>query len=134
MTDTDIALPAEWTKKREEAQHRTAVVEYQHETAEDTTFVVSVLSKPADKGFKLRLSAINRTSTHVRHNYPVEEYDTVDDAMEGAQSFIEMFSQRVQEGSVSAADPELEAVRETVETFRGEQIFPSIGRLLRRLR
>ncbi|WP_336331022.1 hypothetical protein [Haloarcula sp. CGMCC 1.2071] len=134
MTDTDIGLPAEWTRKREEAQHSTAVVEYQHETADDTTFVVSVMSKTADEGFKLRLSTINRTSTHVRHDYPVDEYDTVDDAVAGAQSFIEMFSQRVQEGSISAADPEIEAIRGTIEAFRGERVFPSIGRLLRRFR
>lgn len=134
MTDTDITLPAEWTKKREETQHSTAVVEYQHETADETTFVVSVMSNTADEGFNLRLSTINRTSTHVRHDYPVDEYDAIDDAVEGAQSFIEMFSQRLQEGSISSTDPEIEAIRETIETFRGDRVFPSIGRLLRRFR
>jgi hypothetical protein len=58
----------------------------------------------------------------------------VDDAVAGAQSFIEMFSQRIQEGSISAADPEIEAIRETIEAFRGERAFPSIGRLLRQFR
>lgn len=132
MTDTDIALPAEWTKKPEETQHNTAVVKYQHKTAEDTTFVVSVMSKSAERGFKLQLSVINRTSQHVRHDYPIDDYDAVEDAVEGAQSFIEIFSQRLQEGSISSADPEIEAIRETIETFGGNRVFPSIERLLRR--
>lgn len=134
MTETETDLPAEWIEKPDEAQRGPAIVEYQHETADETTFIVSVMPKTADEGFKLRLSTINPTSTHVRHDYPVEEYETQAAAVEGAESFIEEFSQRVREGSISSADPEIDAIRETIQAFKGNRLFPSIGRLLRRLR
>lgn len=133
MTDTDISLPPEWTEKRDKGQHGTAVIEYQHETADDTIFIISILPKIADEGFKLRLSAIERTSAPIRHDYPVQEYDTFGDAVKGAESFIEIFSNQIQEGSILSADLQTEAIHEIIKTFRGEQTFSSIRCLLRRL-
>lgn len=126
VTDTDIDLPAGWAEKRDGSERGTAVVEYHCETADDTTFVVSVMPKTADEGFKLRLSTINSTSTHVRHDYPIDEYDAVEDVVEGAESFIEMFSQRLREGSISSAEPQIEAIRETIQAFKGNRVFRSI--------
>lgn len=65
------------------------------------------MSKTADRGFKLQLPAINRTSTHVQQDYSIDEYDAVDDAVEGTQPFIEMFSQRVREGSILPSAPKI---------------------------
>lgn len=134
VTNTDIDLPAEWIEKSEETQRGSAIVECQHETATETTYIVSVIPQTANKGFKLRLSTINPSSTHVRHDYPIEEYDTREDAVEEAESFIEEFSQRLQEGYISSADPEIEAIRDTIQAFKGNRLFPSIGRLFRRFR
>ncbi|WP_152420653.1 hypothetical protein [Halorubrum tebenquichense] len=131
---TNIGIPTAWTKKREEGRYSAAVVEYHHEIADETLFVVSVIPKIDDGKFELRLLAINRTSTHVRHDYPIDEYDTVEDAVEGAESFIEMLSQRLAEGSLSPSDPQIEAIRETITTFRGDRSLPTIGRLIRRFR
>ena len=131
---TNISIPAAWTKKREEGRYSAAVVEYHHEIADEALFVVSVIPKTDDEKFELRLLAINRTSTHVRHDYPIDEYDTVEDAVEGAESFIGMFSQRLAEGSLSSSDPQIEAIRETITTFRGDRSLPTFGRLLRRFR
>lgn len=133
-TETGITLPAAWTAKRDAAQRGAAVIEYQRETSGETKFIVSVMPDAADEGFELWFSTIDRTSTRVRHDYPVEEYDVLEDAVEGAESFIEMFSQRLREGSVSALDPEHDGIRDTIRAFSGDRTFPSIGRLLRRFR
>jgi hypothetical protein len=134
MTNTNTELPEEWTKKPEEDGYSTGIFEYQRETADETTFVVSVISKTDNEEVRLRLSTIDRTSAHMRHDYLVDEYETVEDAVEGAQSFIDMFSQWLQDGSISSTNPEIEAINEIIETFRGEQALPLIGRLLRRFR
>lgn len=132
MTNIEIDLPADWSEKNHETQRSVAVVEYQHKTVKKNTFIVSVLPRPDNEGYRLRLSTINPTSTHIRHDYPVDEYDTVEDAVEEAESFIEQFSQRLRDGFVSSADPEIEAIQDTIQAFTGNQLFPSIQRLFRR--
>ncbi|WP_049936724.1 hypothetical protein [Haloplanus natans] len=71
-------------------------MEYQHETTDETAFVLSITSRTDTGEFALRLSTIDPASTHVRHDYPVDEYDTVEEAAEGAESFVETLSQRLQ--------------------------------------
>lgn len=132
MTNIETDLPVGWTEKSDDTRRDPAIVEYQYETADDTRFIVSVMPQTAKEGYKLRLSTINPTSTHVRHDYPVDEYDAVEDAVEGAESFIDELSQRLQEGSISSADPEIEAIGDTIQAFRGNRLFPSVGQLLRR--
>lgn len=121
MTDTDIDLPGEWTEKSDDTRPDPVIIEYQHETTDEIRFIVSVMPQSAEEGFKLRLSTITPTSTHVvRHDYRVDEYDTPDAAVTGAESFIQEFSQRLRAGSISSADPEIEAIRDTIQAFRGK--------------
>lgn len=72
-----------------------------------------------DKGYQVRLSTITRTSTKVRHDYPVEEYNSGAMAMTGAVSFIDHFTGRLREGSVSKTEPKVNIVRETIQDFTG---------------
>jgi quercetin dioxygenase-like cupin family protein len=134
VTKGDSGLPPEWTERHDETRHGAAVVEYQHETADETTFIVSVTPRTDTGEFTLRLSTIDPASTHVRHDYPVDEYDTVEEAAEGAESFVETLSQRLRAGSISSADPNIDAIRETIQAFRGNRGFPSVRQLLRRFR
>jgi hypothetical protein len=62
MIEFDIELPAEWTKRTEDNQHRIPVAEYQYTTAEDTTFIVSILPQADAKRYTLRLSTITLTA------------------------------------------------------------------------
>lgn len=135
MTNVEIDLPSSWTERSDETQHGSALVEYQHETGDKTMFIVSVLPRTADdKGYKLYLSTINPTSIHVRHDYPIEDYDSLEDAVDGAESFIEQVSHRLQDGSISSADPTIEEIRTTIQAFTDDQLFPSFRCLLRRFR
>lgn len=134
-TTVEIELPEEWGEQYDETQCGSAIVPYQHEAVAETTFIVSVLPRTANGGgYKLWLSTINPTSTPVRHDYPVDEYDSLDGAVDGAESFIAQFSQRVRDGAISTVDPKIEAIRETIQTFTGDRLFPSFRRLLRRFR
>lgn len=85
MGETDIELPEKWVRKSDEAQCSTAIVEFELETTDGTTFIVSVMPKTADESFELRLSTINSTSTptQTRHNYPIAEYDELERALRG---------------------------------------------------
>jgi len=132
MTNIEADLPVGWTEKRNDTRRDPTIVEYQHETADETRFIVSVTPQTAEEGYRLRLSTINPTSTHVRHDYPVDEYDAIDNAVEGGESFIDELSQRLQEGSISPVDPQFKSIRDTIQAFRGNRLVPLISRLLRR--
>lgn len=134
MTDVEIDLPAGWTELSDEKQDGSALVAYQYGTGEETTFIVSILPRVGERGYMLRLSTVDRTSTHVRHDYPVEEYDSLEVAVDGAESFLEHISQRLREDSMPAADPDIEAMRETIQAFTENRRFPAVRRLLRRFR
>jgi hypothetical protein len=133
MIEFDIELPSEWAKRTGDNQHRIPVTEYQYTTAEDTTFIVSILPQANTKRYKLRLSTITLTAkaTHVRHEYPVEAYETRADAVDGAESFIEYISVQLYEGTVSQDDPEMEEILGTIQDFTGDRPFLSIRRLVR---
>lgn len=135
MTSVEIDLPVEWTEKSSETRWRSTVVEYVYKTDDETTFIVSVLPQTEDEGgYKLHLSTIDPTSTQIRHDYLVYEYDSLKDAVAGTESFIEQLSLRLREESISSADPEIEAIRETIQAFRGNRLVPSLRHLLRRFR
>lgn len=62
--------------------------------------------------------------------YTVAEYDTLAEAIQGAESFIQEFSQQLEEGAISPADPEIEAIQETIYVFRGQHHTSFIDRVL----
>lgn len=97
MPNVALELPSGWTEQRDETLHGPAIVEYRHETEENTIFIVSVLPTTTDgKRFKLRLSTINPTSSHIHHSYLIDDYDSLEEALDEAEMFIKMFSKRLQ--------------------------------------
>lgn len=133
MSDAEITLPEGWTRVREETQHSLVVVEYQRETMDDSEFVVSVVADPEKDGFDLQLATISFSPTRVRHEYVVGNYETLEEAVYGAESFIELLSHRMQTGEISSVNPQVETIQQTVESFKSSQGFPNIGRLIRQL-
>lgn len=130
MADLDIDG---WSERTGDDQDGTALVGYEYAAAA-ATFVVAVVERSAPDGYQLRLSTINPASNHVRHDYPVKQYETRADAIDGAASFVEHFTARLDEGTVSADDPRIEDIQRTIDSFTDRHLFPSVHRLTRLLR
>lgn len=98
MTDSklNIDLPPKWDKRTDDCQQGRAEAEYQYQTTEETTFIVSIHRQIADtEGYELRLSTINLTSNQIRHDYPIKEYERQATVFGGAESFIEHLAVRL---------------------------------------
>ncbi|MFC7010121.1 hypothetical protein [Halalkalicoccus salilacus] len=77
MQDVEIEHPAGWTEQTESTHRTAARIEYKYETADETIFIVSILPKAVGtEEFQLRFSTINVTATHVRHDYPIDSYES----------------------------------------------------------
>lgn len=131
--DVDVDLPEGWSERPAEAHHEPTVVEFEHTTPEETTFIVSVLPRSDDDQYRLRLSIFNPTSNYARHDYPVEVYNARTDAVTEAGSLVEYIAQRLQEGSISTADPDINVIRDAIDEFSNSRPFSSLRRLIRRL-
>lgn len=135
MTNTGGELPSGWTEQRDETQHEPTAVEYRHETTDDTIFIISVRPDAANEGrFELRLSTIDPTSTHVRHDYPIDDYDALEAAIDEAESFVDVLSERLRKGTISSADPDIGAIREMIREFTDDRRRFSVRRLFQRFR
>ncbi len=133
--DVEIDVPAEWTECPGEKQHERAVVEYRRETADGTTFLVSVFRRTVDtEEYLLHVSTIDPASTPDRHDYPVESYESREKAIEAAESFLDFFSSRLRDGLVSSADPDIDEIQDAIGEFTGPRFFPSMRHLIRRFR
>lgn len=131
MPDVDIELPAGWIERTESTHRAAARIEYEYETADETIFIVSILPKTIGTGeFQLRFSTIDLTATHVRHDYPIDDYESLEAAVDDAESFIEVFSQRLWNGSISSVHPEMDAIRDTIQSYSSTSLRSSFQRLL----
>lgn len=131
MSNAEGGLPAEWTRTSDDRARDPAVVEYQYETPNGTRFVVSVMPQNVEQGYKLRLTTINPTSRHVRHEYPIDEYDTLEAATEEAELFIDGLTQGLRSGSISSTNPDIMSMRSAIQAFRENRSVSSISRVLR---
>lgn len=134
MSDPTVELPEGWHRHRRDDRDD-AIVEYRHETGENTTFVVSVRRRPdpSDR-YELRLSTIDPGADHVRHDYPVETYETRTDALTDAESFVELLTSRLESGSVSATHPGIDEIRRAIDDFANESLLSPVRGLIHRLR
>lgn len=131
----DVDLLTDWVERPDEQQQESAIVEYEHSTEEKTTFIVSLLlQKPDAARYKLRLSVINSISTQIRLDYPITEYETQVKAIKGTEAFLDHLSVRLQEEWISRDNPDIENIRETIQDFTGERLFPSLRRFGRQVR
>jgi hypothetical protein len=131
----EIELPSGWSQRPEEEQQRSALTEFQCTPSTTTTFIVSLLQRPAEaEEYKLQLSTINRTAaTHVRHDYSLEGYSTQDAALTAAESLINALDARFRDETISSADPTLEEIDGIIQEYTETYRFPRIQRFFRRL-
>lgn len=107
MTESDLDLPAGWAGVSDEYQRKPRVAAYQHQPTEATAFLVTIADEGASPNqYRVRLSTVNIASKYVRHDYPVDGYDTRDAAFDAAESFVEHVHEHLQEGSISAGAPD----------------------------
>lgn len=134
VTDLEIELPPDWEVRSSDARTGETLAEFQRESPAGTRFVVAI-RRPSDvAGYELRFSTIVPGSRQMRHDYPVEEYETRTDAFEGAEAFIEHVSTRIREGSLSSDDPTIEATRAAIRDFSDPRPFSALRRLVRIIR
>jgi len=135
MVDTEIDTPPGWEEQTGEERRGDTICGYQYVTDEEVRFVVSVL-EPAvyEDTNRLRFATVDPTGTHIRQDYPVEEYESIEAAIRAAESLIEHISLRLEEGSISASEPEVASIRDAIQDFTGHPLFPSLQHLIRRLR
>lgn len=135
MPEPDLDLPAGWSRVDDDYQRESHVAGYQHQPTESTTFLVSITDEAASPNqYKLRLSTVNIASKYVRHDYPVDVYETRDAADDAAAAFIEHVDDYLKHGALSAVDPDLEETRAMIAEFTGNPLFPEIRRLYRRFK
>lgn len=116
MTDRDIDLPSNWQQRIGDERTRNTLAACQRDTTKQSRFIVSVVDKTQDRDeLELRLSTIDRTSRHVRHDHPVDTDDTADDAVAAAATFVEFFEGRLTVGTVSKADPSIDEMRPVIQ-------------------
>ena len=133
MSESTINLPADWTERAAEQQSEQTLAEFRSQTDTDTTFTVSI-HRPSDvEGYRMRFSTFVPESKQPRHEYPVAEYETRTAALEATESFIDHVTARFRDGSLSRDEPDIDAVRTTIEDFTHHRPFASIRRLTRLL-
>lgn len=94
-----IAPPSEWYERPNGRRDGEVIQEYEYDPTRETTFLVSLVRRSAREMYELRLTVIDLQSTRLRHDYPVDEYDSREAAVAGAESFIDHLSERFREGN-----------------------------------
>lgn len=130
MTDIELELPSEWVQHTGE-QQQNALAEIQQETETGTVFVVSVQQQVSSDGYALRFSTIS--PTQVRHDYPVTEYSSEEEALVAVEAFAEHVSARLDDGTLSPTDPDIGEIHDVIESFTGNRHLLAIQRFIHRL-
>lgn len=134
MSEINPKLPPEWTDRPIDDLSG-AIAAFEHETSEASRFVVSINQQTSDPDqYKLQLSSIELASTPTRHDYLVEEYDDMAEAVEATQEFLRLFTNRLKDGSVSKEDPTIDDVQSVIRKFTTEYQPLSLKGLIQRLR
>jgi len=131
MTHSDIDVPAEWRVQQPADQLRSPTKCY-YRTSTGTTFIVTIVPDvPDGDGYSLRLST--ETPTNVRHDYLVDRYDSCQTVTSAAESFIPHLTRQIRRDKLSASDPSIDAVQQTIKSFREESVLQSLRRTIGRL-
>ncbi|WP_336037790.1 hypothetical protein [Halobacterium yunchengense] len=127
MTHSDIDVPAEWRVQQPTDQLRSPTKCY-YRTSTGTTFIVTIVSD--DDSYALRLST--ETPTNVRHDYLVDKYNSCRTVTSAAESFIPHLTRRIRRDELSASDPSIDEVQQTIKAFREESVLQSLRRTIDR--
>lgn len=128
MAASHVTLPDGWSKTTVD-DSASGGYEVRRNSEDGATFVVRVIERDAEDSFKIRLTTISSAEPPVRHDYPVDTYDSVESAFADAESFVHELESRRREGRISGGVPSVGEVQRLIDEFTGS----SNGTLLRRL-
>ena len=129
MTDDGDGLPEGWSKTRADEAGRERY-QFQLDQADGATFLVWVVERGEDDPFQTRLTTISNAGNRVRHDYPVDTYESKETAIDGAESFVDRLDSRLRQGTVSDDDPTVEDVQRFIDQFVGLGIGTRLRRFL----
>lgn len=131
MTHSDIDVPAEWRLEKFTGQP-TSPTKFYYRASTGTTFVVTIVSDAPDgDSYSLRLST--KTPANVRHDYLVDKYDSCRTVTSAAESFVPYLTRQIRGDELSASDPSIDEVQQTIKSFRDESVLQSLRRTIDRL-
>ncbi|MDH5020315.1 hypothetical protein [Halobacterium rubrum] len=131
MRDSEFDLPPDW-RVAEHAEQSDGAIKFRFRTATGTMFTVEVVSDPeVSNAHQLRLST--DTPTNVRHNYLIDSYESKESTVSAAESFAKHLMRRVRQNKLSASDPSVNAVQETIKEFGEDSLLVSLRRNITQL-
>ena len=129
MTASDDSLPEGWSKTTADESGRER---YQYRLNEEVgaTFLVWVIEGGEDEPFQIRLTTISDDGNRVRHDYPVDTYDSKETALAGAESFVDRLDSERRAGGISDDDPSVEDAQRLIDEFTGLSVGTRLRRFL----
>jgi len=129
MTTSHDTLPEGWSKTTADESGRER---YQFRLNEEAgaTFLVWVIDRGEDEPFQIRLTTISDDGNRVRHDYPIDSYDSKEAALAGAESFVDRLDSGLQQGTISNDDPSVEEVQRFIDEFIGLNLRARFRRFL----
>lgn len=129
MTTPHDTLPEGWSKTTAEESGRER---YQFRLNEEdgATFLLWLIDRGEDEPFRIRLTTISDDGDRVRHDYPIDAYDSKETALAEAESFVDQLDSERRAGRISDDNPSVEDVQHTIDEFTGLGIGTRLRRFL----
>lgn len=123
-----------WSVSPEERRSASELRRLRLEYDDEATFLVWIHERDdPSEPFQLRLATISQTDDRVRHDYPVESFETGVAAFEALDEFTDVVETCVREGSLSSDDPSVETVQVIIDEFTDVGLRTRLDRFLARL-
>lgn len=123
------SLPEGWAKPTPDESGRERN-QFRLNAEDGATFLVWVIERGEDEPFQIRLTTISDDGDRVRHDYPIDVYDSREAAIAGAESFVARLDWQRREGRLSDDDPTVEDVQRFIVEFVGLSIGVRLRRFL----
>lgn len=129
MTTPHDTLPDGWSMTSAEPSGRER---YQFRLNEEdgASFLVWVIEPDEDEPFQIRLTTISDDGNRVRHDYPIDTYESRGTALVAAESFVDQLDSWRRAGRISDDVPSVEDIRKLVDEFVGLSIGTRLRRFL----
>lgn len=129
MTAPHDSLPEGWSKTTADESGRERY-QFRLNQADGATFLVWVIERGETEPFQTRLTTISNAGNRIRHDYPIDAYDSKETALAGAESYVDQLDSRIRHRSISDDDPSVEDVQRSIDEFTGLSIGTRLRRFL----
>lgn len=129
MIGNGDGLPKGWSKTTADESGRERY-QFRMNQEHGATFLVWVIGRGEDESFLTRLTTIGNAGNRVRHDYPIDTYDSRETAVVEAESFVDRLDSRRRAGRLSDDDPSVDDVQRVIDEFTGLTIGTRLRRFL----